>query len=212
VTPQELLTEIDAHGFTDTDTTEKLSAINASIRYIANRKAWPWMQKVWTLTFDGTNPYPSSSVTDLRAALKLIDTNSGRRIRYKSIDELEEQYGSTLTQSGDPFFYYFEGTQLRLWQVPGATQTLRLRGIRFHPTVAQNDPESAILVPAENHELILFRSLMRLNDLEDDNDLAARWGGLFDKGFEEMAEGLSVQQLDQPEHILVVDDDDYNYD
>lgn len=212
MTPQEILNEIDAHGFQDTDINEKLRAINASIHNITARKPWPWLHKVASLTFDGTNPYPIIAPSDSRAALKMIDTSNGRRVRYKSVDEIEEQYGNQLTSQGSPYFYYFEGTQLRVWQVPGATQTLRYRYIRIHPTVLQNDPESAILIPVYGHEAIVFRAIMRLADLEDDSEIAARFGGLFDQEMQQIEEAFVVQQFDTPEHVLVMDEDDFYYD
>lgn len=212
MTPQEILSEIDAHGFQDTDINEKLRVLNASIKNIAARKAWPWLHTVTSLAFDGTNPFPTNAPTDMRATLKLLDTSTGRRVRYKPIDEVEDAYGNQLTASGSPYFYYFEGMQLRVWQVPGASQTLRLRYVKVPATVGQSDPESAIAVPPIGHEALVFRSIMRLADLEDDSEIAARFGSLFDQEMEQLEEAFGVQQFDVPDHILVIDEDDYYYD
>jgi hypothetical protein len=211
MTVQEILNELDAYGYQDTDLNEKMRAINASIKSIASRKPWPWLHKVTSLTFDGTNPYPTNTPSDLRAVLKVIDTSTGRRVRYKSVDEVEEQYGAHLLDAGTPYLYYFEGTQLRVYQVPGASQTLRLRYVSVPANVVQADPESAIAVPPIGHEALVFRTVMRIADVEDDNDIAARYGALYEQEMQVVEEALGVQQFDAPEHILVVDVDDYDY-
>lgn len=212
MTPQEIITDLDAHGFTDTDALVKLRIINSSIRSIASLKAWPFLHVVQTINFSGSSPVPTNTPADLRAVLKIIDTTTGRRVRYKAVDEMEENYGNSLTLSGDPFFYYFEGTQLRVWKVPGAAQTLRLRYVKVPALVAQADPESAIAIPPIGHEAILFRSIMRLADLEDDTEIASRFGQLFEMEMQKLTEAFAIQQFDQPEHVLVMDDDDFNYD
>lgn len=211
MTPQEFLDDLVAFGYEDTDINAKLRALNYSIKKVANRKPWAFMEKVTTLTFDGTNPYPTDQPSDLRIALKLMDTSTGKRVRYKPVDEIENEHGADLTLVSTPQFYYFEGTQLRVWPVPPAG-SLRFRYIREHPTVSQSDPESSILVPVAGHEAILFRSVMRLADLEDDDEVAARMDPLFEREMQELNEVLGVTQLDTNDHVQVIDDCDFNYD
>lgn len=210
MTPQELNTELTDHGYTDSN--QNIRAINQAIRNIAYRRAWPFMEKILSLTFDGTNAAPSNSPADLRAVMKVIDTGTGRRIVFKRTDDMEEAYGSSLTQGGDPFFYYFEGTALKVWQVPASTQTLRLRYLKTVPTIVVSDPESAIVVPPDYHEAIAARALFRLALLNDDTDIAGPFKALYDELFVEMSEALLKQQYDEPEYIHVIDADDYDYD
>lgn len=212
MTVQEILSELDAYGYADTDINEKLRVINASIRSIAARKPWPWLHTVTTLTFNGSSATPSNAPTDMRAALKMLDTSTGRRVKYKPVDEMEERYGANLTDSGDPYFYYFEGTVLRVFKVPSSTQTLRLRYLKVPGAVIQTDLEPAIAVPPLGHEALVFRSVMRLADLEDDDEIAARFGALYEQEMQVLEEALVAQQFDVPDHVLVVDDDDFYYD
>jgi hypothetical protein len=211
MTVTELLAEINDHGFEDTLATRKVAAVNWAIKNIAQRKPWPFLEKVMTLTFSGSNPVPTNVPADLRAVMKIMDLSTGRRVRFKRTDDMEESYAMNLLDAGDPFFYYFEGSQLRIWQVPGASQTLRLRYIRTAPTVADGDPEANIIIPPDYHEAIIFRALFRLYDLEDDPELSQRFEAHYENVLQQMTDALMAQQHDEPEYIHVVDDDDWDY-
>jgi hypothetical protein len=107
MTPQEILDEVDAHGFGDTDILRKVAALNYAIRNMAQRKPWPFLEKVMTLTFDGVSPTPSNAPADLRAVMKVVDYTGGspQRIRYSRTDDAEEQYDLSVVARGDPLFY-----------------------------------------------------------------------------------------------------------
>lgn len=213
MTPQEILDEVNAHGFEDTDTNVKLRALNFAIKNISVRKPWPFLERVVTLTFDGTNAAPTNDLSDLRAVMKVIDLSSGtpRRIRFFRTDDLEEQV--TLTDTGSPVVYYFEGSTLKVYKIPSSTQTLRLRYSRFAPKVtAFTDPETSIVIPPDGHEAIIFRMLMRLYDLEDDPDLSARFEAHYENEIAQMSDAFFARQYDEPEYIHVVDPDDFDYD
>ena len=209
--PQDIYTELSDFGFGDLGSTALMRAINYAIKNIANREPWPFMEKVVTLTFDGTNATPSNSPSDLRAVMKIIDTTTGKRIRFKRTDDLEEQYGPSLTQTGSPHFYYFEGSVLKLYQIPASTQTLRLRYLRSHPTVGQSDPESAILIPPDFHEAIALRAMMRLYDQDDDVAMSARAEAHYENLLAQMQDAMFAQQHDEPEFVHAVDSDDFDY-
>jgi hypothetical protein len=209
VTVDELLTSMNEFGFEDTDISEKTNALNFAIKNITQRKLWSFLDTVVTLTFSGSSATPSNVPSDLRAVRKMIDNATGRRIRFKRTDDMEEQYGTTLTQSGDPYFYYFEGRTLKVYQVPSATTTARLRYARFAGKVQSGDPESSIIVPPDGHEAVLFRALQHLYDLEDDSELAQRFEAKAENSIALLAETFEVLQTDEAEYIHVVDDDDW---
>ena len=213
MTPQEIISEVDAHGFADTDINEKERALNAAIRAITVRRDWPFLEKVWTLAFDGTNPYSTTDISDLRAVKRILDTTTGARVRFMRTDDMEDAHGSELLVKGTPQLYYFEGTQLRIWQVPSSTQTLRLRGTRRHPLVsASSSLESDILIPSMAHEAIVLRTLIRLYMLEDDVEMAAAFKPLFDELMVELEQALQELQMDEAEYVHVIDDDNWDYD
>lgn len=206
----EILAELDDHGFTDTSEDRKVAAINFAIKNIAQRRAWPFIEKVTTISFDGSSPVPQDVPADLRTVMKIMD--GGRRIRPQRVDDVEEQLGARLLEAGTAYYYYFEGRELRVWQVPSAGTSLRLRYLRFAPTVTATSDEAAIVVPSDYHEAVIFRALMRLYDLEDDPELASRFEAHYENVLAQMTEALTTQQMDQADFIHVVDDDDWHDD
>lgn len=204
-----MLTQLNEFGFEDTDSTEKVRAINFAIKNITQRKLWPFLEQVMTLTFDGTNATPSNTPSDMRAVKKIIDTSTGRRIRFKRTDDMEEQYGGVLTQAGTPALYYFEGTTLKVWQIPAASQTLRLRYARFAPLVSAGGSEASIIIPPDGHEAVMLRALQWLYDEEDDAELAQRFEIKAEAAIALLYEAFGQLQDDEPEYIHVVDDDDW---
>lgn len=211
MTPQEILTELNDHGFADLGTTAQLRAINQSHKNIIYRKPWPFRETTLTLTFDGTNPFPLNNPADLRAVMKIIDPSTGKRIRFMRTDDFEERHGNQMTAAGTPILYYFVGTQLRVWNVPPASQTLYSRYLRSAPSVLAGDPESAFMLPPEFHEAIVFRTLMRLYDLDDDSALSARFEAHFENVMAQMEGDLFTRQMDEPEYVHAVDSDDYGF-
>ena len=205
-----LISELNAYGFTDIDSTVKVSAIQASLRNVLYRKPWPFLEKVMTLTFDGTLAAPSNSPADLRAVMKIIDYTAGnpRRIHFKRTDDAEEEL--VLTNLGTPYVYYFEGSALKVYEIPSATQTLRLRYLRSAPVITDTSTEAALLLPRDYHEALVYRSVVRLADMDDDNDVAGRFDGLYENVMGQMTEALMSLQHDEPEFIHVIDPDDYD--
>jgi hypothetical protein len=204
------MAELNAYGFTDTDSTVKVSAIQASLRNILYRKPWPFLEKVMTLTFDGTNATPLNSPPDLRAVMKIIDYTTGnpRRVRFTRTDDAEERFA--LTDKGAPFYYYFEGSALKLYGIPPSTQSLRLRYLRSAPVITSTSTEAALLLPPDYHEALVFRSVVRLADMDDDNDVAARFDGLYENVMGQMTEAIMSLQHDEPEFVHVIDPDDWD--
>jgi len=207
-----IIAELDDHGFADTSPERKLSAINFAIKNITQRKPfWKYVEKVVTISFDGVSPVPTDSPADLRTVMKIMNLSTGQRVRPQRVDDMEENYSMHLLDSGDPTYYYFEGTQLRIWYVPGAGQTLRLRYLRTAPLVTATGNEASIIIPPDFHEAIIFRALMRLYDLDDDPELAARFEAHYENVLAQMTEPASTQQLDAPDFVHVVDDDDWDF-
>lgn len=207
-----LITLLNAYGFTDTDTTTKVNAIQAALRSILVRKPWPFLEATKTLAFDGTNPFPTTSTSDMRAVMKIMDLSAStpRRVRFQRTDDMEEQF--LLTTAGTPYYYYFVGSQLRIYQIPSATQTLYLRYLRTAPVITENTTEAGLLLPPEGHEALEFRTVANLADLDDDNDVAARFEAKAENAIAQMTEALIAQQHDQADYVHVLDIDDYGYD
>lgn len=208
---QDIITELNDHGFADLGQTAQVRAINQALKNVCYRENWPFLEKVLTLTFDGVNGVPVNAPADLRAVKKIMDTTSGKRIRFSRTDDFEEKHASELTLAGDPLLYYFVGETLNVWPIPAATQTLRLRYIQMVPDVVASDTEAAIVLPRDYHEAIVFRALMRLYDLDDDSALSARFEAHYENEMAQMEDALMNHQHDEPEYIHALDPDDFDY-
>lgn len=206
----DIISEVDDHGFADESVARKIAALNWAIKDIANRKLWTFLDKVVTLTFNGSSATPTNAPTDLRAARKMIDLSqtNPRRINYKRIDDMEEHYN--LSDAGTPYFYYFEGTTLKVYQIPGASQTLRFRYAQVAPTVVSGGAESTIIIPSQFHEALVLRTVIRLYMMEDDTDMAAAFKPLYDEQLAVMSEAYPMA-ADDPEYVHAIDWDDYDY-
>ena len=206
-----LLSELDDHGFADTSEDRKVSALNYAISNMSQRKPfWKFVEKVVTLDFDGVSATPSNVPADLRTVMKIM--NGSQRIRPQRVDDMEESFGSQLGDSGDPLYYYFEGTELKLWRIPGSDVTLRLRYLQYAPRVTETSGAAAIIIPEDYHEALIFRALFRLYDLDDDPEMAGRMEAHYENVLAQMTEPAATQQLDAPDFIHVVDDDDWGDD
>lgn len=213
MTPQDILDALSDYGFTDTTTTRKMEKINSTIFDITTREPWPFMELSTTLDFDGTNSVPSNWPADFQSELDIIDLSTGRKLQPMRLQEADAALNLALSQSGTPLYYYFIGRQLNVAPIPPAgTATHRMRYIHIHPAVLQTDPESAILVPKEHHEVVLLGTLVKLYDMEDDTDLSVRFQQLYEKKYSDMRGAVWMRQYDRPDHIVITDAYDYDFD
>ena len=170
------ITVINAHGFEDTDTTQKLWAINDAIWEIDGMEPWPYLYKTVNLNFDGTNPYPSNLPTDLQKVKWLTRLSDGEPIWPERIETIRSRYGATsvIGQQGQPQSFYFVGQQLRFWPVPPAgTGAVLLDYRAVQAKVTDTTLEAAILMPARFHSAWVFGALKRLYDADDDPEQGA---------------------------------------
>lgn len=209
MTVQDIINELNDHGFTDESTTAKVRVIQHTIWDIENRQPWSWLEKTATLDYDGTTDVPTDFPTDFRDALALKDMTTSRRVRYVRLEEFEDMVGTAYTQTGNPQVYYFEADTLKVWPVPPAGYQLKLRYIRTSTAVADVSPENAISLPPRFHRLISYGSLWRLYDMEDDPELATRFETHYENGLTQMREAMEARQYDRPDHIVMADPDDY---
>lgn len=213
MSPQDIIDALSDYGFTDTTTIRKMEKINDTIFDITSREPWPFMETSATLDFDGTNAAPINTPDDLQAVMDIVRLDTGRKLQPLRLQEADGVLQLALTQSGPPLYYYFLGGELLISQIPSAaTGLMRMRYIRVHPTVLQTDPESAILVPKQHHEVVLLGTLVKLYDMEDDTDLSVRFQQLYEKAYQDMRGSIWMRQYDRPDHIVITDAYDYDWD
>jgi hypothetical protein len=196
------------YGFEDSPTDTKVRALQGAVREIERQRPWPFMEQTLDLTYDGTSRFAETPPPRLRAVLRLKDTSTGRRLRYLRIDDFEDVVGTEYTKVGAPLFYYFDASQLAVWPIPPDGTTLKLRLLQRAADLAADSAESAIGIPAQYHEVVLFAAVMRLADMEDDPEIAQRLEGLYRLAMQDMVEDAFKGQYDQPEYIHMTDVDD----
>lgn len=205
------ITLINAHGFEDTDTTQKLWAINDAIWEIDGMEPWPYLLKTTNLNFDGTNPYPSNLPTDLGRVKWLTRLSDGQPIWPERIETIRSRYGasSVIGQSGDPQVFYFVGQQLRFWPVPTAASGSVLLDYRaFQAAVTDTTLESGILMPGRYHTAWLNGALQRLYNADDDPELGSVKKQEMEDRVLKMRMDLLQQQEMRSDVVLLTDPDE----
>lgn len=203
---------LDEYGFADASSGLKLQAIQATIWEIEGLKPWPFLETFIALNFSGSSGTATNLPSNFRYALRLKDLSTGARILPVREEDAEDAIGLDYTESGDPSFYYFEGGQLKVWPLPpSSTGRVRLKYGRWSAPIIATSPEADILIPKYYHEAILYGTLLRLLDSEDDPELSVRFQGHYESQLERMATTLFQLQFDRPDHIQVTDPDDWSF-
>lgn len=206
----ELLTSINNHGFTDTETSEKLQAINDANWDICSREPWPFLEKSLALTFNGSSAQPTNFPADFKAMLSVVDTQFPRRLYPIRIEDFRSQLGNDQTHAGDPVYYYFLSRAFFVWPVPPSTNTTTVMTYVARQTkLVEASVEADILLPKEHHIAILDGALSRLYFQDDDPELAADRKQAFEGRIQTMRDDIWKVQYDRADTIEIVDVDDY---
>lgn len=208
---QDMLDEIDDHGFTDTSTARKVAMLNDAMYDAASRNKWPHLETTVTLTFDGTNALPSNLPADFEAPIDLIRTSDNVKLAWKRIEILDGE-ATDFTATGDPTTYYLIGPSLYVWPIPGASTTVRMRYFKTPAALTAATLSAAIDWPVRHHRLITMGALFKLYDMEDDPELAVRFQQQFEQRLQLMTGDVFMRQLDVPDVIYTDPWFDGNYD
>lgn len=214
MTVEEIIDDLDDHGFEDTPVERKLAVINETVWDVGSREPFPQLVDSIALDFDGTSPTPTNAPTDMRAVISLGYADRRKTLRPMRLDDFEERHGhNELSGSGDPAVYYFEGSTLKIYPVPAAgTGTMRLKYLKTTDPLEEDDTDNAIWIPRRFHRgLIVNGSVYKLYLMEDDPELAREFERLFEKSYANMRGDLLMQQYDENEMIeWYIDDIDYD--
>lgn len=203
----DILSVINDHGFDDTDTTTKLAFLNDTITDFCARHPWPFLESSLNLTFDGVSNVPTNLPTNMRAVTSMVDPNTTRVIQPERLDSIEKSAADMITQVSDPLFYYFQGGQLRFAPIPTASFTARMRFLQFHPVVTSDTDTTGYLVPNRHWMALIFGTLVKLYDMDDDPEMSTRFEQHYEKRINDIVEELFKQQYDRPDHVVVTDPD-----
>lgn len=203
-----LISDLDDHGFEDTDADRKVAVINDTIADICSREPWPFLESVASVTCNSQAPALPS---DFRASLAVIIPSNGVVLQPERLDTIVKRYPNALTSQGTPAYYYFIGSQINLVPVPDQSYVAQLYYLRTHPFVTQSSGETDILIPARHHRAIVLGTLARLYAMEDDPDLATVFNQLYEQRLVTMQADLWQRQFDRTDRVVDLwDGDDYD--
>lgn len=207
----DLIADIDDFGFTDTDTSTKVSAIQGAIEAIEQSNPWPFLEQSIDLTFDGTSGIPTNWPSNFHATLRLKDIGVGRRLDWLRLDDFEDFVGTDYVRVERPWLYYFEAGQAKVWPIPPAGTVVRMKYLAYTGTITQDSLNSAVLIPVKYKKVILYHALVDLNDLDDDPDIAGRNEMKADRALQRMIADAFQRQFDRPDIIHATDPDDWDF-
>lgn len=212
----DLLTIIDLHGFEDSEEDDKVSVLNDVLQEVCTREPWPFLEVMFDL--DASTDVDSDGLVDftaqpaLQSVLDIINTaNNGRTVHWTRRDEHFKAQAANLTQTGDPYKYFFVGNDLYLWPIP-TSGTFRLTYLQVQEAVDADSVAADILLPERHHRLLAIGVIAKLHAQEDDPENASLFEGQFEQKMQLMRQDLFKKQWDRPDSIQVTDEDDWGYD
>jgi hypothetical protein len=206
-TTADILSVLNDHGFSDTSTSTKLDFLNDTASEFCALEPWPFLEASITLTFSGSSNVAANNPADFRSSVKIVDPTSGRKVRPERLDTLESSAATLLTENGEPLVYYFEAGQLRFAPIPPATFTARMRYLRLHPDITADTAAAGYLIPQRHWQVLVYGTLAKLYDLDDDPEMSDRMERHFDKKVAKIRAELWKQQYDEPDYVAITDPD-----
>lgn len=197
-----MISDIDDHGFEDTDEERKLAVLNDVYQDVLAREAWPFLE---ALDLEANLQVDENGVVtgtdDIRAVLFFRYTQ--RTIDPIRLDDFLNSYGNRLDQTGQPWCFYFIGNELRVWPIPSSTPSgAVLAYIKRAEDLTASTGEDDILLPREYHRDILVNgALYKLYALEDDAELAAGFQRYFEEAVQRMRELAWKKQYQRMEIV-----------
>ena len=200
---QEMIDDIDDHGFTDTPLPRKLAILNDVYFDVCAREPWPFLEAFVRLSFSGSSEIPTDQPTDFRAALAM-KVEGGAPIQWVRFDDFERWAGSNTPLVGSPVVYYFIGRELHFYPIPTQGLRVRMPYLRRPAELVQGTVEANILLPWEFHRNVLVNgALYKLYALEDDSDLASGFQQYYEEAIARMREFVWKAQYDSPDIVEV---------
>lgn len=208
----EMITDLGDHGFTDTSTATKVRMLQDTIWEIEGLRPWPFLEATVDLDFSGSSGLSTDFPSDFKSALKLRHLSSNTVLEPVDQSDLEDR-GASMTLVGQPSGYYPVGEQLYVWPIPPAgSNVVRMRYLKSSPAITSGTLSASILIPSRHHRVIVLGALVRLYDMEDDPELAARFQGHYETRLERMVQDIFRKQYDRPDYVRVIDPDEWGYD
>lgn len=206
-----MVVEIRDFGFETVDSDRMYALLNQALQEITNKRPWAWREATTTLTFSGSSASPSNASFPVSSMIALTDPSTGNILNPVSRQSYQKRYAQTLSDTGSPLFYYFDGHTLKVWRVPGASQTLTANYLAYQAAVTSSSAEADMLIIPRFHWIVIYLVLSRLYWKDDDLEMAQ-----FAKAESERLELLMVNEdemrtgYDRPMLMDIFESDSYD--
>lgn len=186
----EILAEIDDHGFVDTSSARKLSAVNDAYWDICAREEWPFLEAASTTIATVNGQSFITMPTDFSRVIAVSNPSGAFTLLYEDYETLAKLYPSLETTTGTPLFYYFIGSVMHFYPVPNAAISLRFRYVKWPVELAANSLEATIVIPPRHQRTLVIGALVKLYSMEDDLEQANAFRTQFEERIQNMREDL----------------------
>jgi hypothetical protein len=210
-----MLDIFDSYGFeTDDEMTEdrKMEALNETYWDACDRNDWDFLKSSVSLSFDGTSGTPTNDPGDIGKVMTVQRLPDGITLEPWRMDDFYEQFGSSITTQSSPLLYFFEADQIKVYPIPSASETVRVKYISIADELLPTSLESDIRFPKRYHRSVLvIGTLAKLAVMQDDHELGQSFERLYEKALAGMIESVLKKQSQRPEFIHVNDPDNWDY-
>lgn len=191
----QLRTELQTKGYGTDTATAQTSMLNSVYRRIAGRHRWPWLEKEnVALSTTASDPdYSLSTITDL---LHIDAVRIEFGTSYPKIEYMEPQDFSDLEHedrvNGEPIFWTYMNSELRLWPTPDKAYSLTIDYIRRPTDLSLDADEPAF--DAIYHDILVWGAAAQMAYRERDWSAKNFADAEYDQRFREMERAYGVKQ------------------
>lgn len=204
VLPSDVISVLKDHGFDDYTDPQFLVILNEVQNDVCTLEPWPLLELPFTFnTVAGSNVL--TLPTNFSAFLQLVNITTGYALVPERWDVIEKGYANYLTQQSAPQYYYFKGESAFMYPVPDSVYALQ-GGIQITPVqlVLTSD---VFTWPTRHLWVIVFGALVKLFQMESDEQRAQFYQAAYDSRLTRAREDLWKRQYDRHDRIYDVMDD-----
>lgn len=204
----EMITQIDAHGFTDLATAIKLQAISDAQDDFCQRGAWPFLETDVTVnTVSGS--WVLTVASDVSSVLSVFDTVDNFNLKYMRYETLHNTYSSQITNVAQDTasYFYFKGTEVRLFPTPNSVRALRVLYMKYPTPIALTS--DALTIPLRYHRIVLLGALAYLYLMNDAETMADRFQARMEQRIQTSLNDIYTRQYSNPDSVAITSSTEY---
>jgi hypothetical protein len=193
VTLDEMVAEVQAHGFSMTTSARITRWLNEAYTTIVRKSRLASFEATTDLAFVAGTPNQNLPATTL-SILGVVDRTSNGRPLGRITGALADT--QTSVGPGAPQAYYLQGNQLYLFPTPNASYTVRVRYLSQPTALTAGTDQPAL--PTYYHDALVAYAISRAYRSEDDPQQAIAFMADFDRRTAEMIVAMRAENIDGP--------------